>query len=78
MQDGLNEVVNTHRAKEIRQIPDSIYLMNHVTAPAVLVECGFLSNPEEAARLRQADYQMTLAVTIAAGYLQWAAGEEAI
>ena len=46
--------------------------------PAVLVECGFLSNAEETLRLRQADYQMTLAVTIAAGYLQWAAGEEPI
>lgn len=78
IQANLNEVVNTHRAKEARVIPESIYLMNHVKAPAVLVECGFLSNLEEAARLRQADYQMTLAVTIAAGYLQWAAEEGAL
>ena len=75
---GLMLGVNTHRAKEARVIPESIYLMNHVKAPAVLVECGFLSNPEEAARLRQADYQMTLAVTIAASYLQWAAEEGAL
>ena len=78
LQDVLNAVVNTHRAKEPKQISGSIYLMNHVTVPAVLVECGFLSNAEETLRLRQADYQMTLAVTIAAGYLQWAAGEEPI
>ena len=78
LQCNLNAVVNTHRAKEEKLIPESIYLMNHVTVPAVLVECGFLSNAEETLRLRQADYQMTLAVTIAAGYLQWAAGEEPI
>ena len=78
LQCNLNAVVNTHRAKEAKLIPESIYLMNHVTMPAVLVECGFLSNAEETLRLRQADYQMTLAVTIAAGYLQWAAGEEPI
>ena len=78
LQCNLNAVVNTHRAKEAKLIPESIYLMNHVTVPAVLVECGFLSNAEETLRLRQADYQMTLAVTIAAGYLQWAAGEEPI
>ena len=78
LQCYLNAVVNTHRAKEAKLIPESIYLMNHVTVPAVLVECGFLSNAEETLRLRQADYQMTLAVTIAAGYLQWAAGEEPI
>ena len=44
--------------------------------PAVLVECGFLSNREEAARLQQEDYQKTLATVIAAGYLRWMAGED--
>ena len=78
LQCYLNAVVNTHRAKEAKLIPESIYLMNHVIVPAMLVECGFLSNAEETLRLRQADYQMTLAVTIAAGYLQWATGEEPI
>lgn len=76
LQAGLNPVVNTHRAKEPKPIPDSIYLMNHVDAPAVLVECGFLSNREEAARLQQEDYQKTLAAVIAAGYLRWMAGED--
>ena len=75
MQDVLNTVVNTHRAKEPKQIAGSIYLMNHVTVPAVLVECGFLSNEEETAWLRQGAYQTKLAAAIAAGYLQWAAGE---
>ena len=50
--------------------------MNHVDAPAVLVECGFLSNREEAARLQQEGYQKTLATVIAAGYLRWMAGED--
>ena len=57
-------------------IPASIYLMNHVDAPAVLGECGFLSNREETARLQQEDYQKTLAAVIAAGYLRWMAGED--
>ena len=69
-------MVNTHRAKEPKQIPDSIYLMNHVDVPAVLVECGFLSNGEEAVRLQQADYQKPLAAVIAVGYLRWSAGED--
>ena len=78
LQNVLNTVVNTHRAKEPKQIAESIYLMNHVTVPAVLVECGFLSNEEETARLRQGAYQTKLAAAIAAGYLQWAAGEGTI
>lgn len=76
LQAGLNPAVNTHRAKEPKPIPDSIYLMNHVDAPTVLVECGFLSNREETARLQQEDYQKTLATVIAAGYLRWMAGED--
>ena len=41
-----------------------IYLLDHIQAPAVLVECGFLSNPAEAERLAAADYQQALAVVI--------------
>jgi N-acetylmuramoyl-L-alanine amidase len=36
---------------------DGIYLMGHISCPAVLVECGFLSNPQEEAKLRSAEYQ---------------------
>lgn len=49
-----------------------IYLMEHIRCPAVLIECGFLSNPEEEARLRDPDYQKKLSSVIAAtvsGYL---------
>lgn len=54
---------NTRQAKPIG---DNVYLMNHVDCPAVLVECGFLSNPEEEAMLRQENYQIKLAA-VAAG-----------
>ena len=39
--------------------------MNHIEVPGVLVECGFLSNPAEAEKLKTAEYQNQLAVTIA-------------
>lgn len=42
-----------------------IYLMEHVKCPAVLVECGFLSNPAEEARLRDEEYQKKICCTIA-------------
>jgi len=74
VQEALNSVVNTHRAKEPRKIPKTIYLMNHVTVPAILVECGFLSNAAETALLMEPDYQTKLAAVIAAGCL--GAGEE--
>lgn len=50
-----------------------IYLLEHSEKPAVLVECGFLSNPEEEARLRSEGHQQKLCCVIASAvsrYLQ--------
>jgi N-acetylmuramoyl-L-alanine amidase len=44
--------------------------MKHVTCPAILVECGFLSNAAEAEKLRSDAYQTKLALVILASYLQ--------
>lgn len=70
IQDALNQAVNTHRAKEAKPIASTIYLMRQITAPGVLVECGFLSNPEETLRLQQAGHQCRLAVAITAGFFK--------
>ena len=43
------------------------YLLEHLEIPAVLVECGFLSNPEEEKKLLDADYQQSVAQAICAG-----------
>ena len=53
---------NTRTAK---QIPESVYLMNHISNTAVLVECGFLTNPEEEQMLKQNDYQCRLSLVLA-------------
>ena len=42
-----------------------VYLMEHITRPGVLIECGFLSNPEEERKLRSEDYQQKLCCVIA-------------
>ena len=68
VQTALNRAVNDGD-KEAKRISSDVFLMKHVTEPAVLVECGFLSNREETAKLQQPDYQTKLAVTITAGLL---------
>lgn len=75
VQEALNAAVNAGNAKHSRPIPDSIYLMKHITAPGVLVECGFLSNEAETARLQEPAYQLRLAAAVAAGYLNAGAAE---
>ena len=51
-------------------VQDSVYLMKNVNCPAILVECGFLSNYEEAKRLESDGYQTALATVLIASYLQ--------
>ncbi len=74
VQAALNECVN-NGAKQEKKADTSIYLMKTVTCPAILVECGFLSNEEETARLTSPEHQKRLAAAIAAGLLE---AEEAL
>ena len=65
----LNEVDknNTRSAKA----NDSYYLLKKTSVPIVIVECGFLSNSEEAQKLSSDNYQEKLAWAIHLGILQY-------
>ena len=43
-----------------------VYLMEHISCPGILIECGFVTNPEEEALLRDGQYQTKLCGVIAA------------
>ena len=43
-----------------------VYLMEHISCPGILIECGFMTNPEEEALLRDGQYQTKLCGVIAA------------
>lgn len=44
---------------------DGIYLMQHIQKTGILIECGFLTNPQEEALLRSTEYQQKLSCVIA-------------
>lgn len=56
---------NTRQAKA----NDTYYLLKRTEVPTIIVECGFLSNPEEAAKLIDPDYQKKMADAIAEGII---------
>ena len=43
-----------------------IYLMEHITHPGILVECGFLSNPQEERKLNSPEHQKKIAAILVA------------
>lgn len=69
MQENLKQALDPQNNRTPTQISDSIYLMKHISCPAILVECGFLSNPDEEKKLTSDSYQTKLAMCIAATWL---------
>lgn len=65
MQQMLVDTVNPGSNRRARK-SSGVYLMEHIRCTGVLVECGFLSNPQEEAVLRSAEYQKKLCCVIAA------------
>lgn len=60
----------------IRPDGNTIFILEHIKIPAILVECGFLSNAAEARRLADAKYQSKLAFLIFCGIEQYTAPGE--
>ena len=70
-QEVLRQALDKENERVPAKIPDTVYLMNHISCPAILVECGFLSNPEEEVLLRSEEYQRKIAAAVAAAWLQY-------
>lgn len=64
LQAALCTFVDPKNHRAIKPATD-IYLMEHISCPGVLVECGFLSNAQEEQLLLSSNYQKKLAATIA-------------
>ncbi len=71
IQSALLQGLPSAGQRQAKQAADSIYLMKVLECPAVIVECGFLSNEQETELLRQDAYQKRLALCIINGYCQY-------
>lgn len=67
------QIITSTNQTKVRQIKgnNDYYLLKHSTLPTVIVECGFLSNPEEEQLLLTKDYQRKMAWAIHLGILQY-------
>ena len=52
----------------------NIYLLENITVPTVLIECGFLSNLEECKKLSEKEYQKQLSFLIVCGIIEYIDG----
>lgn len=73
--DGIQAAVKEHLQPENDRVTkpatSSIFLLHRADSPAILIECGFLSNTEEARRLEDTDYRRTLCLILSSAYGAW-------
>ena len=71
IQNAAQNALQNTAERKVKPAGDSIYLMSHLEIPSVLVECGFLSNPEECEKLCEKEYQKELSFSIVCGIIDY-------
>ncbi len=63
--------IQPDNSRQIKKCTTDVYILYHSKIPSVMVECGFLSNPEEASLLTDEVYQQKLALAIVKGLTEY-------
>ena len=69
MQEKLNQINPAYSRDEKGN--NSYYILKNTEVPVVIVECGFLSNADEAAELVSDEYQDAMAAAVTEGIKQY-------
>lgn len=70
IQNNLNKAIDKENNRVAKSI-ENVYIVKHVEIPMTIVECGFLSNPEEEKKLLEDEYQNRLAWGIYNGIVDY-------
>ena len=71
IRQSVTGLLQPENKRELKSADKTIYILNNATVPAVIVECGFLSNPDEAQKLSTEEYRSKMAFAIYCGFLDY-------
>ena len=71
IQNSVCSLLQNDNKRVIKKSGSNIYLLYYAKRTAVLVECGFVSNPQENKLLENSDYQRKMAFSIAYGIMEY-------
>ncbi len=77
LQKELIAVLKPDSEREIKKATSDIYLLKKAKIPSALIECGFLSNPQEEEKLKDEDYQKSIAWAIYCSVIKYFSQAEA-
>lgn len=75
IQNSIKTNVQPTNNRVIKKSGTNIYVLYEATKPAIMVECGFLSNPKELELLKSDDYQNKMAYSISYGIINYLISE---
>jgi N-acetylmuramoyl-L-alanine amidase len=78
LQDTIIEMVQPENTRDIKRAGKNLFLMYEAKCPAVLIECGFLSNITDTRNLTNPEYQKDLAFSIMVSLLRYLRLDEAM
>ncbi|HCC35519.1 MAG TPA: N-acetylmuramoyl-L-alanine amidase [Ruminococcaceae bacterium] len=73
IQSSVKALLQNENEREIRKCTEDVYIIYNARIPAVLVECGFLSNPQEKSMLVTDEYQNQMAFAVLCGIIDYCA-----
>ncbi|MDR0821689.1 MAG: N-acetylmuramoyl-L-alanine amidase [Oscillospiraceae bacterium] len=76
MQGYFKEYLDSTNERDVKLIDNGLYLFKSTEQPALMIECGFLSNPKDAANLSDTEYQKKTAFVIFKGIISYLGGEQ--
>ncbi|MBQ8203473.1 MAG: N-acetylmuramoyl-L-alanine amidase [Clostridia bacterium] len=71
IQSSIVNLLQPDNTRVIKMGNSSTYLLKNATVPAVIVECGFLSNSQDLANLKNSEYQSQMAFAIVGGITEF-------
>ena len=64
VKETVRELLQKDNERAIKKATSSIYILKSIRVPAILIECGFLSNPADLENLTDPGYELSLALCI--------------
>lgn len=71
VKSNVQALLQPDNEREVKPATRDIYLLYNSKVPSIIVECGFISNFNEANKLKQESYQNEIAFTIYSGFLEY-------
>lgn len=76
VQEINQKIISPQNTRKVKQAGSNIYLLDRFESPAILIECGFLSNDSERQLLNSAEYRQKLAVCFLSSIMKYTVESE--